>query len=157
MLEVQKLAYLLQVAGEPLKLNYVKDRYGPYAENVHHVLQRIDGHFIAGYGDRTQAASGALIRLHDEAIDEAAKFLTNESETVCRLEHVTRLIEGFETPYGLELLATVHWVAQEYPAAKEDVGVAVREVRAWSERKRKAFPPDTIEIAWQRLREGGWL
>ncbi|MEJ7710956.1 MAG: hypothetical protein WKF84_14100 [Pyrinomonadaceae bacterium] len=65
------------------------------------------------------------------------------------MEHVTRLIEGFETPFGLELLATVHWVAQENPVARTDVAVAVREVQAWSERKLRAFNPETIEIAWQ--------
>lgn len=40
LLEIQKLAYFLQSAGEPLKLNFVKGKYGPYAENLNHVLQR---------------------------------------------------------------------------------------------------------------------
>src|SRR6266700_2120693 len=53
MLEIQKLAYFLQEAGEPLRLRFVKDKYGPYAETLHHVLQRIEGHFIHGYGDRS--------------------------------------------------------------------------------------------------------
>jgi uncharacterized protein YwgA len=53
-LEIQKLAYFLQEAGENLKLRYVKHQFGPYANNLNHVLQRIDGHFICGYGDRTQ-------------------------------------------------------------------------------------------------------
>ncbi|MEJ7710957.1 MAG: macro domain-containing protein [Pyrinomonadaceae bacterium] len=75
-LEVQKLGYFLQAAGEPLKLNYVKDQYGPYAENVHHVLQRIDGHFITGYGDRTQAAAGKSISLRSEAVVEAKEFFS---------------------------------------------------------------------------------
>lgn len=157
MLEVQKLAYFLQAAGEPLKLNYVKDRYGPYAENVHHVLQRLDGHFITGYGDRTQAAAGNSISLQPEAVAEAAKFLEHQPETLHRLQRVTQLIEGFETPFGLELLATVHWAASENPAARVDAKAAVGEVQAWSERKRKAFSAETIGIAWHRLNEGAWF
>ena len=50
-LEAQKLAYLLQAAGEPLRLNYVKHEYGPYAHNLNHVLQLMEGMFIRGYGD----------------------------------------------------------------------------------------------------------
>ena len=53
-LEAQKLAYLLQAAGEPLRLNYVKHEYGPYAHNLNHVLQLMEGMFIRGDGDATQ-------------------------------------------------------------------------------------------------------
>ncbi|UZQ54536.1 macro domain-containing protein [Trichothermofontia sichuanensis B231] len=53
-LEAQKLAYFLQVAGEPLRLKYVKHPYGPYADNLNHALQDIEGHYIQGYGDRSQ-------------------------------------------------------------------------------------------------------
>ena len=49
LLEVQKLTYFLQAAGEDLKLGFQKYQYGPYAENLNHVLQRIEGHFIRGY------------------------------------------------------------------------------------------------------------
>ena len=51
LLEVQKLAYFLQEAGEPLKLKYEAGPYGPYAENLNKVLQAIEGHFTRGYGD----------------------------------------------------------------------------------------------------------
>lgn len=53
-LEIQKLAYFLQVVGEPLRLNFVKGLCGPYAENLNHVLQRLEGHYIRGYGDRAE-------------------------------------------------------------------------------------------------------
>lgn len=58
LLEVQKLAYFLQIAGEPLSLNFVKHKYGPYAETLHHVLQRLEGHFI-----RAMAIEAAMFRL----------------------------------------------------------------------------------------------
>jgi uncharacterized protein YwgA len=55
LLELQKLMYLLQAAvGVPMRLNYEKARYGPYAENLNHQLQRMEGHLVRGYGDRTQ-------------------------------------------------------------------------------------------------------
>src|SRR5262249_47166044 len=49
-LEVQKLAYFLQESGEPLRLNYVRNRYGPYAENLNHVLIAMEGHYTTGFG-----------------------------------------------------------------------------------------------------------
>jgi O-acetyl-ADP-ribose deacetylase (regulator of RNase III) len=153
-LEVQKLGYLLQAAGEPLQLDYAKQQYGPYAENLNHLLQHIEGHFLRGYGDRS--GPSGLVPLPDAAT-EARQFLGDHPESQVRLQRVTNLIDGFETPYGMELLATVHWVCRENPAAAEDVSQAVAGVQGWNPRKRERFRPEHIELAWQRLREQGWL
>jgi len=40
LLEVQKLAYFLQEAREPLRLRYEPGHYGPYAANLNNVLER---------------------------------------------------------------------------------------------------------------------
>jgi O-acetyl-ADP-ribose deacetylase (regulator of RNase III) len=154
LLEIQKLAYFLQIAGEPLHLNFVKDQYGPYAENLNFLLQRMDGHFIRGYGDRTQQAE---IFLQPGAREEADKFLSHAPDTLGHLQRVARLIEGFETPYGMELLATVHWVAQEYPDTAEDSNRIVNFVHDWSERKRLRLKQEHIIKAWQRLKAEQWL
>lgn len=154
MLEVQKLAYFLQVAGEPLRLRFVKAKYGPYAEALHHVLQRLEGHAIRGYGDRSRDAS---IRVLPEALDEASDVLADQPDTLGRIGRVTRLIEGLETPHGLELLATVHWVAQEDAAARRDAAVAVSAVHAWNPRKRATFREDHVRVAWDRLRDEHWI
>jgi O-acetyl-ADP-ribose deacetylase (regulator of RNase III) len=154
MLEVQKLVYFLQAAGEPLKMDFLKGDYGPYAEVLHPVLQRIEGHFIRGYGDRSR---GASIRLLAQASEEARAFLQNHPETRQRLERVAALIEGFETPYGMELLATVHWLAQEDLVVKTDAAAAVRGVQAWSARKCSTFRLDHVQVAWNRLREQEWI
>ncbi len=155
LLEVQKLAYFLQAAGEPLKLNFQKQRYGPYAETLQHVLQRMEGHFIRGYGDRSRSAS--MLPLPD-AVEEAEALLSARSGTWSRLDRVIDLIEGFETPYGMELLASVHWVAtQEDPQAATDPDAAISEVHAWSEHKRQTFRPEHIKVAWSRLKERGWF
>jgi O-acetyl-ADP-ribose deacetylase (regulator of RNase III) len=154
MLEVQKLAYFLQVAGEPLKLRYVKHKYGPYADNLNHALQRIEGHYIRGYGDRSREAE---IYVLPEGREAAQTFLETEPDARERLERVSNLITGFETPYGMELLATVHWVAQDNPEAAKDVEVAIALVHGWSDRKRNLFKPEHIRKAWQRLQEQNWL
>ncbi len=154
LLEIQKLAYFLQEAGEPLNLPFVKGKYGPYAENLHHVLQRMEGHFVRGYGDRSRDAS---VRLLPEATKEANAFLEGHNDTLKRFERVAGLIEGFESPYGLELLSTVHWLAKEDPAVKGDYELAVRGVREWNLHKKMTFHPEHIKTAWIRLQDEGWL
>lgn len=154
LLEIQKLAYFLQMAGEPLKLNFIKHRFGPYAEPLNHVLQRLEGHHIRGYGDRSRDAGIYLLR---GASEEASGALADDVDAATRLRRVTALIEGFESPYGMELLATVHWVSREDPEAATNVAVAVRRVHEWSGRKRQAFREQHIERAWRRLQSGGWL
>lgn len=154
MLEIEKLAYLLQECGQALKLSFDKGEYGPYTETLHPVLQRIEGHFIRGYGDRSGRAS---IHLLPGADMEAEEFLEEDAVTREHLGRVAQLIEGFETPYSLELLTTVHWLAHyEEPLAGSDVEFAIRCVHAWNERK-KQFRPEHIRIAWQRLADQGWL
>lgn len=154
LLEVQKLAYFLQAAGQPMKLVFVKHKYGPYCETLNHVLQRMEGHHIRGYGDRSRTSA---IRALPGAVEEADLYLQDKTEAVERLTRVVKLIEGFETPYGMELLATTYWVAQEYPEARESLQTAVSWVHAWSERKRRTFQAAHIEIAWNHLKQQGWL
>ena len=76
-LEAQKLAYFLQAAGEPLKLNYEKQQYGPYAHNLNHVLQVMEGSFIRGYGDGTQKSE---IRTLPGAVQAAQAFLADDPD-----------------------------------------------------------------------------
>lgn len=156
LLEIQKLAYFLQAAGEPLKLRYIKYKYGPYADNLNHVLQRIEGHFIRGYGDRT-GGRNAEIYVLPEGRKAAKNFLEGCPDAAKRLTHVGNLIAGFETPYGMEMLATLHWVVRENPQGAMDVEVAIAKFQEWNERKRNSFKPEHIRKAWQRLQEQNWL
>jgi hypothetical protein len=74
-----------------------------------------------------------------------------------RLERVSRLIEGFETPYGMELLASVHWLAHYAENPAQGPAEAVAALQAWTPRKGKLFKPRHVEIAWLRLSETGWI
>jgi O-acetyl-ADP-ribose deacetylase (regulator of RNase III) len=155
LLEIQKLAYFLQEAGESLKFKFQKQRYGPYAENLHFVLQRMEGHFVRGYGDRSRDVSLDLL---PEAVREAERSLTEERSTLQRMDRVSKLIEGYETPYGLELLSTVHWIAvHEMPEAKTDPDIAISGVLSWNDHKRRTFSPERIGAAWRRLQSERWL
>jgi O-acetyl-ADP-ribose deacetylase (regulator of RNase III) len=153
LIEVQKLMYFMQEAGAPLRLNYAKHHYGPYAENLRHVLRAVEGHLISGYHDGGDAPEKQL-EIVPGAVSDAKAFLNDDGETKDRFDRVGKLVEGFETPFGLELLATVHWVARREDAvsAKE----AVSKVHAWNGRK-KRFSPRQIGIAFEALQTKGWL
>ncbi len=155
LLEIQKLAYFLQWAGEPLKLRYEAGVYGPYAPNLNKVLERLEGHFIRGYGDSQKPDTE--IDLLPGAVEEANTFLSDRQESLDRLQRVSDLIEGLETPYGMELLSSVHWVAWHRTPPVTDATGAVVAVHNWNERKRSMFKPGHITIVWQRLQEQGWL
>jgi O-acetyl-ADP-ribose deacetylase (regulator of RNase III)/uncharacterized protein YwgA len=154
LLEIQKLAYFLQVAGQPLKLKFAKQRYGPYAEELNHMLQRLEGHFIRGYGDRSREAS---VRVLPEAMSETAEFLADDNATMERINRVSEVIEGFENPHGMELLTTVHWILQEDSRAVADLELAVRLVHSWNARKKKIFPRAHILAAHDQLVANGWV
>ena len=153
LLEVHKMMYFLQQAGEPLKLRYVQAPYGPYAENLRHVLRDIEGHLVSGYADGGDAPDKQLA-IVPGAAEEAARFLAEHDQTQVRLDRVARLVEGFETSFGLELISTVHWVMTERQA--EDDDSIARETYAWSARKRQ-FSRGQIALAAERLRREGWV
>lgn len=148
LLEIQKLAYFLQEQGEPLKLRFQKYTYGPYADNLHHVLQRMDGHFIKGYGDRSREAEVTLV---EESVTKAHEFLKSYPDTKHHLNQVSSLIRGFETPYGMEMLSTVHWIMKENPEQAENFSSVYQEVLAWNDRKKKLFSEEHVFKTWQYL------
>ena len=153
LLELHKLMYFMQEAGEPLKLDYVEGRYGPYATNLGHVLSHIEGHFTTGYGDGEDDPF-KQIEYKPDAINEAEKYLQGHSSTQKHFDRVVSLIDGFETPYGMELLATVHWVATRQNAST--VKDAIAGVHRWNLRK-KNIQDKHIRIAWNTLEAHGWL
>lgn len=153
LLEVHKLMYFTQEAGEPLRLKFSKGLYGPYAENLRHVLRAIEGHLVAGYADGGDAPDKQL-ELVPGAVHDAEAFLTEHAATRAHFDRVADLVEGFETPFGLELLSTVHWVATHEGATSADKVIA--DTYAWNDRKRR-FSPHQIALARDMLAKKGWL
>ena len=153
LLEVHKLMYFMHVAGEPLKLKYTKAPYGPYAENLRHVLHEVEGHFISGYADGGDAPDKPL-ELVPGAIEDAVAVLERSADTRKRFDRVADLIEGFESPFGLELLSTVHWVIEnEDVKTVEDV---VAQTYEWNSRK-KRFSERQIALAADVLSRKNWV
>lgn len=152
LLEVHKLMYFLQEAGEPLKLRYTKGPYGPYAENLRHVLNAIEGHLVSGYADGGDAPFKQL-ELVPGALEESGRFLREKTETQQRLARVFDLIEGFESPFGLELISTVHWVVNKESVTSLDD--AVDRIYAWNSRKRQ-FSRRQIALAVEVLEQKQW-
>jgi hypothetical protein len=153
LLEIHKLMYFMQEAGEGLRLQYTKGPYGPYAVNLRHVLTHIEGHFIQGYAD-AEDAPDKQIELLPAAVEQATIFLARHPDTHRRFDRVVDLVEGFETSFGMELLATVHWVATREGGTT--VNQTIEKTHAWNERKHM-FAPAQIRVAWEMLRRKGWL
>ncbi len=160
-IEIQKLCYFAYVKGEMSKLNYHKDQYGPFANNLRYVLDHMNGHYICGVGDHD--TSEAQITLMDNAIIEADDFLGDNLQTSSALDSISALIEGFESPYGMELLATVHWASvNDVKSIELDRVVgAVHNWEPtkpeWNERKKTLMKEEHIHIALDRLVATGWV
>ncbi len=129
--------------------------YGPYADNLNKVLQAIEGHFTRGYGDSPKPDRD--IELLPGAMEKATPVVEAHAESRTRLEKVEEVIEGFETPYGMELLSSVHWVARHSDTPPSDAASAVAAIHSWNDRKRNLFKAPHIEVAWDRLQESGWV
>lgn len=154
-IEIQKLAYFLEQSGQRLNLKFVKHNYGPYSDTLRHVLKALDGHYIVGVGDFSGEAD---ISLMPGALAEADDFIRTKggSQLGEGVDRVRSLIDGFETPYGMELLATVHWVVTHEPDVRT-VDEAIIAVHNWNPRKKAILRQDHIRLAWQKLDSKGWF
>ncbi len=151
-LELQKLLYFLQLSGEPLKLRFTQHLYGPYADNLRHVLVRLEGHYIDGYGDGTDPVTQFTpIRLRP-GLDYPAP----DAESLARLDRTMELCAGFSTPFGMELLGSVHWIAT-HDEQVVDAASCAEHLWAWNERKRRLFNARHVQVAWDALAAAGWL
>jgi uncharacterized protein YwgA len=154
-LEIQKLAYFLQELGQTdLKLNYQKGHYGPYATNLKHLVAHLEGSYFKGqirFQDMKPTDSLQLVKEHLPEVNRVIeKELTGEEKN--RLEKLSQLIEGFESPFGLELLATVHWAKKEL-GEKATLSSVASYIHNWSIRKKESMNTGRIDVGLQRINQ----
>ncbi len=151
-IETQKMAYFLERFGEPLDLRYSKALYGPYSERLQHVLQDLEGHYISGVGDRSKKVMHAdPILVSPGASEEAAELLSSSPEAESHIQRTLAFLDGYDSPYGTELLATVDWAATREGA--RTTADALRVIRGWNRRKARLFTEHHVELALGHLRE----
>jgi len=164
LLEIQKLAWFLERAIErynpndnPLDLKFVAHKYGPYANRLDHLLNNLDGSYLHSEKRISDADPLDVIWFDDERKAFVQTYLKSEAKDYKRaLESTAALIDGFESPFGMELLATVDWllaregVAPNVPALREGL-------RHWrggpdaAARKDRLFDDRVLGIALERL------
>ncbi|AZF18117.1 MULTISPECIES: macro domain-containing protein [unclassified Pseudomonas] len=164
LLEIQKLAWFLERAIEkrpglknPLDLKFVAHKYGPYANRLEHLLNNLDGSYLHCDKRISDAENSDVIWFDQDRRAFLQTYLRTEAKEYSQaLELTAELIDGFESPFGMELLATVDWlltqedVAPTVPALREalkqwDGGVAA------AARKNKLFDDQALDIALKRL------
>lgn len=147
LLVAQKLAYFIQRLGEPLNLEFEKGYYGPYSHKLQHLLQYLNGWYLQFNHDQT--TPGTTIKLNK--IEQVEIYSKNSlsSQQKERLHNLTTLIDGFESPYGLELLATVDFILQQGSASTPKE--IEKEISQWTNRKKELMKPYHIQVAHQRV------
>lgn len=97
LIEAQKLVYFLQLAGEPLRLEFQGHRYGPNADDLRHVLREVEGHCLSGFGDgATRAEQAEPSTLLPGAEDAAQPVREDQPETRERIERVLDVIAAVQ-------------------------------------------------------------
>lgn len=164
LLEIQKLAYLLERnlahhgLANALDLQFEANRYGPFAPRLTHLLDALDGSYLPSDKRIPDAGPLDIIRFNDSKHDRVSAYLQSEaSPYLPSLEATARLIDGFETPLGMELLATVDWLlAHGEPPTLPAIKTALSRWAGGADagaRKLRLFSDKTIEIALARLRD----
>jgi O-acetyl-ADP-ribose deacetylase (regulator of RNase III) len=163
LLEIQKLAWFLERNIEradltPLDLRFDAHKYGPYADRLRHLLEGLDGSYLHCDKRISDADPLDVIWFDDGRKAFVQTYLKSEAkEYLSALEATATLIDGFESPFGMELLATVDWLL-----TKEGVRPTVPNLREglrhWrggsdaAARKDRLFDDRALSIALERLK-----
>lgn len=147
-LSLQKIAYFLQVMGVPLNLDFNKNLYGPYSDALKKAVVALESDYklIAGFQAERE------VHVTPAGYAAAEDFLKSNEHSEAVIESLAKLVDGFETPYGLELLSTVHKVATSSDG-KGDIKRITSEMLALERNKRNVFPEDEIRLAFKRLKD----
>jgi len=154
LLEIQKLAYFLQRMGQTdLKLNYKQFHYGPYAHNLQHLLHQLENGYIITNKSILDSKPLDVVFLNIEQIDNIQAFIEKECNQTekLRLKQVEQLINGYESPFGLELLSTVDWIIKENRDTTLEPQLIKEKIKKWSERKDSSFSLDHIKSSVNKL------
>ncbi|WP_405985513.1 macro domain-containing protein [Streptomyces sp. NBC_00872] len=152
LLEFHKIAYLLQGAGINLGLQFEAGHYGPYSSGLDRAIAALEGHQVIGFGDGTGGAR-ADIGLRPGAAEEAEEAVDGDSEFEQAWAQLSQAFVGYEYPEGMELLASVHFLATRGGGPPRNPTDVARDLAAWSPRKRRLFPAEDASAAWARLNE----
>ena len=163
-LEVQKLAWFLDrsirrlMLQDVLALDFVANKYGPYADQLRHLLNGLDGSYLHCEKRLSDAGPFDLIMFEDAKKDVVEEYLNSEqaSEYATALQATSAIIDGFESPLGMELLATVDWLLSEEKCAPNVK--AIRQClarwpagRSAARRKERLFDDRLLALALERL------
>ena len=164
-LEAQKLAWFLSGAAQRLSLpnpiadDFVANRYGPYSDKVRHLLDSLAGSYLTCERRVADARPFDPIRFRHDRQDKVGVYLTSPEASPYRpaLDAASVIIDGFQSPHGLELLATVDWLNRESGVALEGDAMMTA-IASWpgpegaAERKARIFTRHHVDAAVEHLR-----
>ncbi|MFI6022316.1 macro domain-containing protein [Streptomyces sp. NPDC051287] len=156
LLEAHKVAFFLQKLQLPLGLHFEKGIYGPYSQPLDRAVSAMEGHFVTGFGDGTSGAQ-AILELNKDSVNDAEQFLKQYPDFEKIAEKFQMLTAGFEDAFGMELLSTVLFAAEELVTPPPNPESVTACIRGWNSRKQRLFTEDHVRTAWQRLSEVGLL
>lgn len=153
LVEIHKLAYLMQRDGAPLDLNFDKGHLGPFANRLNQFLASAEGHYIRGYGDGTGGARADLWLLPGGL--SVADELTDDAEFDRHWRTISALISGYEYPDGMELLASIGYLCDDLPQNQRNPAMVTKLLTDWNEHKRQTFSAQQATRALSRLLSTG--
>src|SRR5690625_52342 len=165
LLEIQKLAWFLERAIEahglknPLKLRFQANNYGPYSDRLRHLLNALDGSYLKCEKRINDSNPLDVIWFNDDKKNDVEKYLQQKASAFLpALEQASALIDGFESPFGMELLSTVDWLMSQENIScdTESIMKGINDWPAgprWAQRKLSIFSDKDIDLAIQRLKQ----
>lgn len=163
-LEIQKLGYFIERSinelqlDNPLDFKFSANKFGPYSRRLNHLLDSLDGSYL--HCDKRLADASALdvISFDEKKRDRVSAYLNSgeAKKYLPALDATENVIDGFQSPLGMELLATVDWLLL-HKGSQPNISAIKAGIEAWpggreaAERKLRLFDDRMLSLALDRL------
>lgn len=163
-LEVQKLGWFVQrgvnrlKVHDPLQFDFGANKYGPYSHKLTKLLDNLDGSYLCCDKRLADADPFDLIWFNPSKKDFVNAYLNSgEGKTYsAALAWSSNVIDGFESPLGMEVLSTVDWLVEKQNIVPNTSDI-IDGLRNWpgeqaaGQRKLRLFDRRLVELALVQL------
>ena len=150
-ISAQKLFYFAQKIHGVEWVPFRKGNFGPYSSELASAFKKMNKtDCLSGY-----YKNSGEIEIHPKIFAEASEHAQDDKVIETTLDRLSKLIEGFESPYGMELLGTTHFISQMDNT--HDPHRIYQGFQSWDSRKAKMFDESAVSQAIERLGTDGLL
>jgi uncharacterized protein YwgA len=151
---MQKLVYFANVLGTPIPCSFNIYTYGPYSDAVYFAMDSLQADEVVE--DRSPKSDYSNYRLGPNANELLTAYAADVEPHRALIDRVVGALGGYK-PRELELIATLHFIAEWHRETRRRAPLKDEVIREFKTVKKDKFPDDEIDSWYEALNQAGLI